>query len=226
MLKPTRSFRLLVGISGLLGVAALAVYYSVPIPVPPPNAGFREIAEFGTQFHDKILLDAWLQGIGSLLVVIFFLALVYLAQGIERFSGWITTLGATAVLTTTLVDVAFVLGAVQGAVDGHPTTALTCFDMTFVFIHLFPMIPASVTFLGLGAMLLRSPILPRVFAHVALALGFAFPVLGFLGLFMPRVNGIVVILLSSQEVWVVAAAITLQFRSVDSTIQTARPALG
>jgi hypothetical protein len=95
MLKPTRSFRLLVGISGLLGVAALAVYYSVPIPVPPPNAGFREIAEFGTQFHDKILLDAWLQGIGSLLVVIFFLALVYLAQGIERFSGWITTLGAT-----------------------------------------------------------------------------------------------------------------------------------
>ena len=43
---------------------------------------------------------------------------------------------------------------------------------------------------------------------------------------MPRVNGIVVILLSSQEVWVVAAAITLQFRSVDSTIQTARPALG
>jgi len=52
MLKPTRSFRLLVGISGLLGVAALAVYYSVPIPVPPPNAGFREIAEFGTQFQD------------------------------------------------------------------------------------------------------------------------------------------------------------------------------
>ena len=91
MLKPTGSFRLLVGISGLLGVAALAVYYSVPIPVPPPNAGFREIAEFGTQFHDKILLDAWLQGIGSLLVVIFFLALVYLAQRIERFSGWITT---------------------------------------------------------------------------------------------------------------------------------------
>jgi hypothetical protein len=111
-------------------------------------------------------------------------------------------------------------------VDGHPTTALTCFDMTFVFIHLFPMIPASVTFFGLGAMLLRSPILPRVFAHVALALGFAFPVLGFLGLFMPRVNGIVVILLSSQQVWVVAAAIALQFRSVDSTIQTARPALG
>ena len=174
----------------------------------------------------KTLLDAWLQGIGSLLAVIFFLALVYLAQGIERFSGWITTLGATTVLTTTLLDVAFVLGAVQGAVDGHPTTALTCFDMTFVFIHLFPMIPAAVTFLGLGAMLLRSPILPRVFAHVALALGFAFPVLGCLGLLMPRVNGIVVILLSSQEVWVVAAAITLQFRSVDSTIQTARPALG
>jgi hypothetical protein len=133
MLKPTRSFRLLVGISGLLGVAALAVY-SVPIPVPPPNAGFREIAEFGTQFHDKILLDAWLQGIGSLLVVIFFLALVYLAQGNERFSGWITTLGATAVLTTTLVDVAFELGAVQGAVDGHPTKVISKQVSAVVFI--------------------------------------------------------------------------------------------
>jgi hypothetical protein len=75
----------------------------------------------------------------------------------------------------------------------HLTTALTCFDLTFVFIHIFPLAPAPATFFGLGAVLLRSRLLPRTFAYSALALAVAFETLGVIGLFVPAVNGAMVV---------------------------------
>jgi hypothetical protein len=62
-----RTFRTLTGISGILGVIALGMYYSVPLPLPP-NAGIQEIMDFGAHFHNRILLDAWFQAIGSFLM--------------------------------------------------------------------------------------------------------------------------------------------------------------
>jgi hypothetical protein len=207
-----RTFRTLTGLSGILGVLALGVYYSVPLPLPPPNAGIQEIMDFGAHFHNRILLDAWLQAGGSFLAVIFFLSVIYMARGAEKLSGWIAILGATLVLAMSLLDVALVLGAVQGAMNGHLTAVLTCFDLTFVFIHIFPLVPASATFLGLGTLLLGTHLLPRIFAYVALTLGAAFEVLGFVGLFNPQANAAMVLLLSSQEIWIVAAALVLILR--------------
>lgn len=204
-----RIFRAFVAISGILGVAALGVYYSVPLPVPAPNAALRDIVNFGARFHDRIALDAWLQAIGSLLAAIFLLALVYLAKGLERLSGWIASFGIAMVLAMALLDVAITLGALQGAVNGHPATAVVCFDLTFVFVHVFPIVPAMATFLGLGALLLRSPVLPRLFSWVALVLGLGFGILGFAGPFNPRANGATIFLLSLQEIWIVAAAIVV-----------------
>jgi hypothetical protein len=210
---------------GILGVAALAIYYSVPLPLPPPNAGTQELVEFGSRYHNRILLDAWLQGVGSLLAVIFFLALVHMANGTAKLSGWIAILGATTVLAMSLLDVALVLGAMQGAANGHLTTALACFDLTYVFIHIFPMAPAPATFLGLGGVLLDSRLLPRLFAYAALALAVAFEVLGFVGLFLPSVNGAIVVLLSSQEMWIAAAAVILIFQGREPAIDRAEAAL-
>lgn len=204
-----RLFRTFTAASGVLGVAALAVYYSVPLPLPAPNAPLQDIANFGIRFHDRILLDAWFQAIGALLAAIFLLALVYLAKGIERLSGWIASLGIAMVLAMALLDVTITLGAVQGALNGHPTTMVVCFDLTFVFVHVFPIVPAAATFLGIGALLLRSPILPRIFSWVALALGLGFGILGFAGLFNPRALGATVFLLSLQEIWIVASAVIL-----------------
>ena len=206
-----RTFSVLVSICGILGVAALGVYYSVPLPLPLPNASIQKIVEFSARYHNRILLDGWLQGTGSFLAVIFFLGLVHMAGGVYKLSGWIVTLGATTVLAMSLLDVALVLGATQGATNGHPTTALASFDLTSVFIHIFPMAPAPATFLGLGAVLLGSRLLPPVFPYAAFGLGAAFEILGFLGLFSSRANELMVILLSSQEVWIVAAALVLIF---------------
>jgi hypothetical protein len=201
---------------GLLGVAALAVYYSVPLPLPPAGATIGEIVSFGSRYHDRILLDAWLQAVGSLLAVVFFVAVVHLAGGFQSVAGWITLVGSSAVLAMSLLDVTVVLGSIQGAAAGHLTTAVVCFDLTYVFIHIFPIAPAPATFGGLGGVLLQSSILPKGFAYTALALAVAFESLGFAGLFKPSVNGAMVLLLSSQELWIVAAALVLLVRPAAS----------
>ena len=194
---------------GLLGVLALGLYYSVPLPLPLPDATIEDIVNFGTRYHDRILLDAWLQAVGSLLAVIFFVAVVHLAGGFRRLAGWVALVGSSAVLAMSLLDVALVLGSMQGAAVGHLTTALVCFDLTYVFIHIFPIAPAPATFAGIGGVLLGSSILPRAFAYSALTLAVAFEALGFAGLFRPSVNGAMVVLLSSQELWIIAAALFL-----------------
>jgi hypothetical protein len=198
-----------IALCGALGVAALGVYYSVPLPLPEPGASAAAIIEFGTRYHDRILLDAWLQAVGSFLAVVFFAAIAHLAGGFSKLFGWIAAIGITSVLAMSLLDVALVLGAMEGAALGHFTTAQTCFDLTYVFIHVFPIVPAAATFFGLGGLLLQSTVLPRAFAYAALMLAVAFEVLGFIGLFHPGVNGLMVVLLSAQEVWIVAAAVCL-----------------
>lgn len=201
-----------IAVCGLAGIVALDIYYSVPLPLPSADAPLADIVKFGTRYHDRILLDAWLQAVGSLLAVIFFVALVKLAGGFDKVAGWIALIGSSAVLAMSLLDVTLVFGTMQGATAGHITTALTCFDLTYVFIHVFPIAPAPATFFGLGATLLGSSLLPRGFAYTAIGLALAFAVLGFLGLFVPAVNGAVVVLLSSQELWIACAAVMLAVR--------------
>jgi len=205
----TRAGRMAVALCGLLGVAFLGVYYSVPLPLPPAAASVQEIVDFSTRYHDRILVDAWLQSSGSLLAVIFFVALVHLARGFAQIAGWIAMLGASSVLAMSLLDVALVLGAMQGVAHGHLATVQTCFDLTYVFIHIFPIGPAPATFFGLGSVLMRSSIVPRGFAYAALALAASFAILGFIGLLRPAVNGAIVVLLGSQEIWIAAAAVSL-----------------
>lgn len=201
-----------IALCGLIAVVALGIYFSVPLQLPSPDAPSGDIVGFVIRYHDRILLDAWLQAVGSLMAVTFFVAVVELAGGFRRVAGWIALVGSSAVLAMSLLDVALAFGCVQGAATGHAMTVLTCFDLTNVFIHVFPIAPAPATFFGLGATLLGSSLLPRAFAYTALILAVAFAALGLVGLFVPAVNAAVVILLSSQELWIVAAAVMLTAR--------------
>src|SRR5918911_4470730 len=84
-----RPLRLLSALCGLLGVAALVVSFAIN-PGPPPDATAAEMVAFANQNRPAILLGAWLQGIGSLLNVLFSLALVHLAGARHRVAGWVT----------------------------------------------------------------------------------------------------------------------------------------
>jgi hypothetical protein len=80
-------------------------------------------------------------------------------------------------------------------------------------IHIFPMAPAPATFLGLGGVLLRSCLLPRFFAFAALGLAAAFELVALAALFWPTLNALMAVLLSSQEIWILGAAVALVVRA-------------
>lgn len=206
----TRLTRVLVALCGILGTTALVVYYSAPFwlfPLPPDNATAAQVMAFGAQYHNVILLDTWLQAIGTLLSVVFALALVHLAGAENRFAGRLTLLVGAVILTLGLIEGAFALGALQAGQNGHPEAMLTCLDLNSVFVHVFLIAPSL--FLVLGIALLGTRLLPPTFSYLAVALGVLFQILGVVGLFSPTAVLAVIVLLMAQEAWNVAAAIAL-----------------
>jgi len=76
---PARLPRMAAAACGILGFAALGIYYSVPFPLPPPDATLSQLIEGLRGYQNRIFFDAWLLATGSLLQVVFVLALVHLA---------------------------------------------------------------------------------------------------------------------------------------------------
>src|SRR5258708_6509117 len=135
-----------------------------------------------------MFLGAWLQATGSLLSVVFFLALVHRAGGAARLAGMLTILGSAVLLAVVLIEGVFTMDLAQAAANGHPETALTSFDIMTVFIHIYPIAPAPIIFLALGV-------------------GIAFEIVGLVSLFIFPVLTLVV--LGFQSLWIVATAIML-----------------
>lgn len=212
----SRWSRILTALCGILGASLLAVYFLAAPPLPPADATSAQVVSVATQYHDLWFLGAWLQATGSLLSVVFFLALVHLAGGATRLAGTLTLLGSAVLLAVALIEGAFTMDLAQAAANGHPETALTSYDIMGVFIHVFPLAPAPLIFLSLGAVLLGSRLLPRVFGALALALGIAFEIAGFVGLFTTPILTLVVLAL--QSLWVVAAALALLLRAGRSAV--------
>ena len=206
-----RLSHILIALCGILGIVLLGVYFGVGFAFGlaqlPPNASIAQVVRVATQYHDAWFLGAWLQATGSLLSVVFFLALVHRAGGAARLAGMLTVLGSAVLLAVVLIEGVFTMDLAQAAANGHPETALTSFDIMTVFIHIYPIAPAPVIFLALGAVLLGSRLLPRVFGYLALALGIAFEIVGLVSLFIFPVLTLVV--LGFQSLWIVATAIML-----------------
>jgi hypothetical protein len=205
----------LTALCGILGTVLLGLYFgigaSIGLAQLPPGAKAAQILRVATQYHDLWFLGTWLQATGSLLSVIFFLALVHLANGTTRLAGVLALLGSAVLLAVVLIEGVFTIDLAQAATDGHQATSITSFDVMTVFTHIYPIAPAPLIFLALGTILLGAQVLPRAFAYLALALASGFEVLGVVGLF--TVSAITLIPLVLQAVWVVAAAIALLVQS-------------
>lgn len=207
---PTRLSRNLTALCGLLGVALLGAYFGAAPPLPPADATAAQVARVALQYHDKWFLGAWLQATGSLLSVVFFLALVAMAGAVARLAGVLMTVGAAVLLAVVAVEGAFTIDLAQAAADGHPEVALTSYHVMGVFIHIFPLAPAPLIFLSLGVALRGSSLLPAGLGYLALALGAAYAVVGLAGLFTTPLLTLVV--LGLQSLWTVAAAVLLAVR--------------
>jgi hypothetical protein len=201
---------------GILGVLALVASFNVN-PGPPANASIAQIVEFGKQYRDSILVGAWLQGIGSLLNVVFVLALVHLAGYADRFLGRLTLLAGVTILNVSLVEIAFYLTAVQSGESGDLGALATSLQLIKGVQHVFLIAPALL--LPVGLAIIGSTVLPRIFGLLAVTLGVTLEILGFVGLFS-ALQSVIDVVLIVQEVWMLAAAVALLARGPAS-----RPAL-
>jgi hypothetical protein len=69
---------MLTALCGLLGVVMLIPSFIIN-PGPPANSTVAQLIAFGNQYHDSILIGAWLQAVSPFLIILFALALVHQA---------------------------------------------------------------------------------------------------------------------------------------------------
>jgi len=220
--------RILIALSGILGTVLLGLYFGVGFSTGlaqlSPAATQTQVVSVATQYHTLWYLGTWLQATGSLLSVVFFLALVQKSGATARLAGLLTIVGSAVLLGVVLIEGVFTIDLAQAAANGHLETSLTSFDLMTVFTYIYPIVPAPVIFLGLGTILLGSRLLPRVFGFLAFGLGIAFAIVGLIALFTTAILSIVV--LSLQALWVLAAAITLLVRAGTASDTTAEASPG
>ncbi len=204
--------RVLTALCGIVGVAMLGAYFAAPIPQPPTNASAAQVADVAMRYRDSVMLGGWLQACGTTLSVVFFLSLVHRSGAVTKLAGVLTTLASAVLLAVGLFEASLLIDVATAAANGHAATALSSYDLMGVFVHTFPIVPAPFTFLSLGWVLLGSPVLPRLFGYLALAIGVAFEVVGFAGLFSSAALIATIVVIAAFELWILAAAIVLLVR--------------
>ena len=197
------------GLAGVIGVFLLGLSFAINNG-PPPNPTNAELIKFGHDNYAHILWGAWMQAVGPVLIVLFAFSLVHLAGATQRLSGWMTFFGATILMTVSLVEITFYISAQHADPATMPYISL-------VFIsavqHLYFIVAAPALFLPLGIVLLRSRVLPRLFAYLALALAAIFVTLGAIYMLRLILPGFVLAFGGVQALWWLSAAVTLIARS-------------
>jgi len=204
-----RSFCILSGLSGVIGVALLAISFIIN-PGPPENTTSAELIRFGHENYAKILWGAWLQAVAPVLIVLFAFSLVHLCRATQRLAGWMSFFGATTLMCVSLAEITFYISALHHDPDVLPSISL---GLISAVQHLYFIVAAPALFLPLGLVLLGAPILPRAFGFLALALAIAFAALGVIFLLNLTLPVGVTAFAGVQALWWLAASVALIFRS-------------
>jgi hypothetical protein len=199
---------------GVLGPLMLLAYFAAPLFVPPlarlvyaSHPTTAQVLAVATRYHELLYAGTWLQATGALLAVVFLLALAALAAGTRSVTLSVTQVGAATLLAVVLAEAVFTLTWVSAAVNGQAGSSRTSFDLMASFIRVFPLIPAPAIYISLGLLLVRAHALPRAFARLALVLGAAFAISGFVGVMVPSATAATAALAGVQALWIPAAAL-------------------
>lgn len=219
-----QTFRRAAALCGIAGPIALSVYFAAPAVTNWPYAGAsaKQLMAYAQSHQVLFFAGAWFQVTGTVLSIVFFLAIIQLARATTRLAGVVTIVASTALLSIVLVEAAFLIAVPIAASNGDSSTVVTTFDLSNgVFVRVFPLAPASVSFAALGVVILGSGVLPRPFGFVAIAIGLAFEIAGVIAIFT-MVGLILAIVLSvGQELWIVAAAVAFGWPASSSEGGTA-----
>lgn len=199
------AFRLLTALAGAVGVTLLIASFPMN-PGPPPGSSLPQILDYGRQHESTIVLAGWMQGMGSLLNVLFALGLIQLAGASRKLSGWLTLLSGTGILVASLAECGLYFAAVEAGRGGDGTALMTTLTLIKGVQHVYLIVPALL--LPVGWALIQSRVLPRVFGCSGLAIGVALQVLGLAGILYP-LQAVVDTLLIVQGMWFLVASVAL-----------------
>jgi hypothetical protein len=194
----------------------LALYFAVPAVVPQlgrlvysSTPRTRQIVITGAHYHLLLSVGSWLQGVGALLCVVFFLALVQWAGGRDTLAGRLVLLGAAVLLAVVLAEMVFTLAWASAARAGQPVTARAAYDLMAHFTQVFAIVPAPTVYLSVAAVLaVGEPVLPAIFTWLAAALGVGFVLVSLAGVFAASAAAGSAALAGQQDLWIMAAGIT------------------
>ena len=208
---------------GLLGPIILLAYFVIPFFVGWPFGGATPdvLRDYATTNATFFYAGAWLQAIGTVLCVVFFLGLVSLTASVMRPAGLAVIVASTTLLCLVLVEGVFMVTVPQAASAGDLATVATAFTLSNgAFTRAFAAVPAPATYIAIGVMLRGSALLGSRFAMIALALGCAFEVAAVAAIVSPAGIVIAIVLSAAQSLWIVAAALALMRRAAPSSDST------
>lgn len=211
-----------VGWSGVAGSVLLALYFGIPTVVPrlrdllygSDNPSTAHVVSVGADYHVLLGAGSWLQGMGALLAVAFFVGLVHLADRGRSLAARFVLIGSAVLLALVAAEMLFTFTWAHAADVGRVASARTAFDLMTHFLQVFPVVAAPTVYLALAAVLrYGDPVLPPVFARLAVALGAAFAAFGLIGALLPSAGAGTAALAGLQDVWILAAGVVLIRRS-------------
>ena len=205
----TRRAAIWAAVSGVVGTCLLGISFAINTG-PPAGASGAQVTAFGQQHHDAILWGSWLQAVGPVLIVVFALAIVFLAGATTRLAGWMTLFGAATLMAVSLVEITGYLGTLY---TSPATMAGTSLALIHSVQHLWFIVAAPALWLPLGLVILGSGVLPRNLGYLAIVLAAGYALAGVVTLTDLTVPPAVTISAGIPALWWLAAAGTLLRRA-------------
>jgi hypothetical protein len=200
----TRLFRILSALTCIVGVLMLMQSFSYP--GPPLNPTSAQMVAFAGQHLTSTLSGAWLQAIGSLLILLFDFAIVCQAGATTRLAGWMAFFGGVILMIVSLIEIVFYFGLLY---TSPVETGLVSNNLIHAVQHLYFIIAGPTLFIPLGIVIISSRVLPRILGYLAIVLGAAFAVLGIVFLDSLVLPTLVQAFAAVQALWWLAGAITM-----------------
>ena len=204
-----RWFRILAGLCGVVGPIVLVASF-VMNPAPPPGLAPGALAAWVRPREGLLLLGGWMQGIGSLLIVIFAFAVVELGGAASGFAGKLAQLAGAVILAVSLVEVTFYLAVGQAIATGDVALGLISGGLIKAVQHVFLIAPALL--IPVGLVILNTKVLARGFGYSALVIGAVLQVMGLAGV-LGALQPVIDVVLIVQSAWFVAAGLALALRA-------------
>ncbi len=204
----SRRNSILSAIAGIAGVLLIGISFAVNSG-PPPGVSDAQLLEFAQHNYAQVLWGAWLQAVGPALIALFAFSLVHMAGAECRLSGWMTFFGTACLMTVSLVEITFYIGALH---RNPPAMGAMSLGLISAVQHLYFVIAAPAVFLPLGIVLRGSDVLPKLFGYLAIALAILFFSLGMIYMLTLTLPDSVTALGAVQAVWWLAAAVAVILR--------------